>query len=100
MNLLSVSGISSVLVVVLTSLFKNVDWSSKAKVLVAAVLSILGGAVTVIQGAGSWNIFASNGVLAASGLVFGASQLIFKLVTEGTKLENTLANSLNVPRGQ
>lgn len=100
MNLVSISGVISVLVVVLTSLFKNVDWSSKAKVAVATVLSVLGGVVTAVQGAGSWDLFASNGILASSGLVFGASQLIFKLVTEGTAVENTLANSLNTPKGE
>lgn len=83
-----VAGLA-VAVVLLTSLFKNVDWSDKVKNLVAVVFSVVGGAVSVWLSGG---FDGAVDVLQTSLLVYGASQLLYAFILKGTKPETALAN--------
>jgi len=80
--------LSAVAVVLLTSLFKAVDWDARVKNLIATVLSVVGGVITVWATGGFEN---ATDVLQTSLLVYGASQLLYKFVLEGTKPEASLA---------
>jgi hypothetical protein len=83
-----VAGLA-VAVVLLTSLFKNVEWSDKVKNLVAVVFSVVGGAVSVWLSGG---FDGAVDVLQTSLLVYGASQLLYAFILKGTTPEAALAN--------
>lgn len=91
--MLTIAGIVAIVVVAATSLLKNVEWSTKAKTLVATVLSVAGGAVT------AWLSGAFNGadVTTSIAVVFAGSQLLYKFILEGTGFEQALANVKVLP---
>ena len=80
-------------VVLLTSLFKTVNMSDKVKNLIATVLSVAGGVVTDLTAKG-WDVsqYAGVDILTAALAIYGASQLIYKFIMEGSKLDATLEN--------
>lgn len=82
-----VIAVVAVLVVLATSLLKNVEWSDKAKNLIATVLSVVGGVATVFATGGFVN---ATDVLTISGLVYAASQLIYTFIFKGFALNSTL----------
>lgn len=84
-----VIGVVAVLVVLATSLLKNVEWSDKAKNLIATVLSVVGGVATVFATGGFVN---ATDVLTISGLVYAASQLIYTFIFKGFGLNTSLEN--------
>lgn len=81
----------AVLVVLATSLFKNVEMSDKAKNLIATVLSVIGGVVTVL-GTNDWSFDGFNGgdVLGTVLIVYGAAQLIYNFILKGTQVDAKL----------
>ena len=81
----------AVLVVLATSLFKNVDMSSKVKNVIATVLSVVGGVVTVL-GTNGWdfNSFNAGDVLGTVLIVYGAAQLLYQFILKGTRVDATL----------
>lgn len=94
-----------VAVVLLTSLFKTVNMSDKAKNLIATVLSVAGGVVTDLTAKG-WDVsqYAGVDILTAALAIYGASQLIYKFIMEGSKLDAKLENvgsgeNANTPDG-
>lgn len=78
----------AVVVVLLTSLFKTIDLSDKVKALIAVVLSVVAGAVTVWTAAGG--DFSTSNVVTVVGLVYAASQVIYNFVLKGTGLDQAL----------
>lgn len=81
----------AVLVVLATSLFKNVDMSDKLKNTIATVLSVIGGVVTVL-GTNDWNFdsFGAGDVLGTVLIVYGAAQLLYHFLLKGTQVDAQL----------
>lgn len=90
--------VAAVLVVLATSIFKNVNWSDKVKNLVATVLSVVAAVIGLLGGNG-WDVSAFGGadVLETALLVYGASQLIYKFIFNGTRFNEVLEESVNTP---
>lgn len=84
----------AVLVVLGTSLIKNVNMSDKVKNLIATVLSVVGGVVTVL-GTHNWdfNAFEAGDVLGTVLIVYGAAQLIYQFILKGTSVEAKLEDT-------
>lgn len=80
----------AVVVTLLTSLFKTIDLSTKWKALIAVVLSVVAGAVTVWVTTGG--DFTTTNVVGAVGLVYAASQVIYNFILKGTSLDQTLTS--------
>lgn len=87
-----------ILIVFLTSLLKNTNWNPKGKLAIATVLSVIGGAIAVIT-TGGWAAFAALPLFEAISMVFTASQLLYKFILDGTKIETTLAETKVLPGG-
>ena len=81
----------AVLVVLATSLFKNVDMSSRAKNVIATVLSVVGGVLTVV-GTNGWDFsgFSGGDVLGTVLIVYGAAQAIYQFILKGTQVDASL----------
>lgn len=78
--------------VLLTSLFKNVNWNPKSKNLLAVVFSTLGAAIAVLISKGGVDALLTTDLLESIVLVYGGSQGIFNFILKGTAVENALAN--------
>lgn len=78
----------AVVVVLLTSVFKTINLSTKTKALIALILSVAAGAVTVWVSQGG--DFSSSNIVEAVGLVYAASQVIYNFILKGTFLDQTL----------
>lgn len=83
----------AVVVVLLTSVLKNVEWSSRVTNLIAAVLSVVGAVVTVLA-ANGWSVdsFTDGNVLEIALIVYGGSQLIYNFILKGTAVSEALDN--------
>lgn len=81
----------AVVVVLATSLLKTVNMTEKAKAAVATVLSVIGGALTVV-GTNGWDFSGFDGgdVLGTVLLVYGAAQLIYNFILKGTQVDAKL----------
>ena len=80
----------AIAVVLLTSLFKTIDLNSKVKALIAVVLSVAAGAVTVwITNGGD---FTASNIVQTVALVYAASQVIYDFILKGTALDNALTS--------
>jgi len=88
---------SVVLVVLLTSLIKNVNWSFKGKAAVATVLSVLA-AILALFMTGGWAAFTSVALFQTFTAVYGSSQLIYQFIMKGTVVEEKLSLSGNKPK--
>lgn len=77
----------AVLVVLATSLFKKLEWTSKTKHVVASVLAVVGGTLTVVVGG---NVDVEN-VFTTVLAVHGASQAIYAFLFKGSTVEAKLA---------
>ena len=81
----------SVVVTLLTSLFKTADLSVKQKNLIATGLSVVAGAVTVwINSDGNFNGASVASVAVAT---YGASQLAYNFILKGTGLNTKLTTT-------
>lgn len=88
MNIGLVVFVLAIVVTLLTSLFKTVDLSSKWKSLIAVVLSVVAGGVTVWVTEGG--DFSTVNVVEAVALVYAASQVIYDFILKGTGLDTRL----------
>lgn len=86
-------------VVLFTSLLKNVNWNPKGKLVIATVLSVLGGVIAVVA-TGGWAAFAALPLFESVSMVFTASQLLYRFILDGTKLEAKLAETQVLPGGK
>ena len=81
----------SVVVTLLTSLFKTGNLSVKQKNLIATGLSVVAGAVTVwVNNNGDFNGASVASVAVAT---YGASQLAYNFILKGTGLDNKLTTT-------
>jgi len=85
----------AVVTVLATSLLKNVEWSDRAKNLLAVGLSVLAGGAFVLQQHG-WDVsaFASADLLETVTVVYGAQQAFYNFVLNGTAFNAALERSL------
>lgn len=91
----------AVLVVLATSLVKNVNMSDKLKNLIATAISVLGGGLTVV-GTNGWDFSGFDGgdVIGTALLVYGAANLIYNFILKGTQVEAKLAETQVLPGGE
>lgn len=80
----------AVVVTLLTSLFKTIDLDSRWKSVIAVVLSVVAGAVTVWVAQGG--DFSTYNVVESVALVYAASQVIYDFILKGTVLDQKLTN--------
>lgn len=79
------------LTVLLTSLFKQVQWSSRAKNLVAVIFSVIGAGLTILMAKGGLDNLLSADLLESIVLVYGGSQAIYAFILSGTRADQKLA---------
>ena len=82
-------------VVLLTSLFKNVNWSDRVKNILALGLSAVAGVVTDLASK-NWDLaaYANLDILTTVLVIYGAAQLIYNFIMKGTAVEATLSQAL------
>jgi hypothetical protein len=85
----------ALLVVLLTSLLKNPWFSEKTKVAIATVLSVLVAGVAAWFGLGGAVNPANVFVLITS--IYGTSNLVYKWILEGGRVDKALENTVVVP---
>ena len=78
----------AIAVVLLTSVFKTIDLSSRVKALISVVFSVAGGAVTVWIAKGG--DFTATNVAESVALVYAASQVIYNFILKGTSVDRAL----------
>lgn len=76
----------AVLVVLLTSLVKQVEWNHRAKALVATVVSVVAAAAATL----ATGVFDATNLLQASVALFGLSQAFYHLILFGTPVDAKL----------
>ena len=83
--------VAAVLVVLGTSVVKQVNWSTKTKHTVAAVLSVIGGGVVAFADNG-WDFsnFADSGTLTTIAAVYGGSQAVYQWFVKNSVLDARL----------
>jgi uncharacterized membrane protein len=72
--------IAAVLVVVVTSVIKNVTMENNTKNLIATVVSVVAGSVAVVVENGGVDGFLSAGLMGTILTVYGAATLIYKFI--------------------
>lgn len=78
-------------VVLMTSLFKTVNMSTKTKTAIATVLSVVGGVITDLSAKGfDVSQYAGVNILTAALVVYGGSQLIYNFIMKGTSVDAKL----------
>jgi len=80
----------AIAVVLLTSLFKTINLSTRVKSLISVVLSVVGGAVTVwVTNGGD---FSTTNIVQAVALVYASSQILYNFILKNTPLDQTLTS--------
>jgi len=76
--------VAAVAVVLLTSLFKDVNWSDKVKNVLASVVSLAAATVAILAGVDfNLSAFAGADVLTLAVTIYGGSQLVYKFIMTG-----------------
>jgi len=86
-----------IVVNLLTSLIKNVEWSFRGKAAVATVLSVLA-AVLALFMTGGVAAFTTVALFQTFTTVYASSQLVYQFIMKGTVVEEKLALSGNKPK--
>lgn len=81
---------AGVLVVPITSLIKSKGWDVKAKFFLSTIISLAASLGITIPIDATNAGFVNYGTTAAT--VFATAQVLYKLIFEGTRVENKLAN--------
>lgn len=87
----------AVLVTLLTSLFKNVNWNPRVKNLVATVVSVVAAGATLFLKKDGIDALADADLMELSLQVYGASQLFYHFILRGTPVEERLAETEVLP---
>lgn len=80
----------AVAVVLLTSLFKTINLSTRWKTAIALVLSVISGAVTIWIAKGG--DFTTTNLIEAVGLIFASSQVIYDFIFKNTSFDQKLTS--------
>lgn len=95
-----VAFVTIVLVVLATSLFKNVDMSDKAKNLIATVLSVVGAVVMQLTTGGfDFSQYEAVDVFGTVLTVYGGAQLLYNFILKGTQFDAKLEETKVIPTG-
>lgn len=78
----------AVVVVLLTSLFKQVEWDHRVKAGLATVVSVVAAAVATL----ATGDFSGENLLEASLVLYGISQAFYQLIFKGTTPDNALVD--------
>jgi len=89
--------ITALAVVLLTSLLKKTTWSDKVKFTLTTAVTIVAGAVTVVISQG-WDNLLTYDLPTTFAAVMAAAQVYYRLILNGTTLEDILRNSLVKPK--
>lgn len=84
---------AAVAVNLLTSLVKNVTWSSRTKNLIAAVLSVVAAGVATVT-AGD---FEAKPLFELTIYIYGLAQGFYSLILKGTTVNDKLEHAVNSP---
>jgi len=87
--------VAAVVVIVTTSVIKNVDMSSNTKNLIATIVSGVVGLVAAFVDAGSVETLTAGGVLTTIGLVYAAGQVFYKFLLKPSGLDEALETKIN-----
>jgi hypothetical protein len=89
---------SVLLVVLATSLIKNVKMSDRVKNLIAVVLSTVAGVIIDLQTHGfDFGSYAAQDVLGTVLVIYGASQAVYNFILKGTTVEAKLEQVEVIP---
>ncbi len=80
----------AVAVVLATSLFKQMQWSARTKNLIATVLSVLAGGITVYL-TGGVAALTTVDLLQTITIIYGGSQAVYNFMLRGTAVEDKIA---------
>ena len=95
-----VAFVTIVLVVLATSLFKNVEMSDKFKNLIATVLSVVGAVVMQLTTGGfDFSQYEAVDVFGTVLTVYGGAQLLYNFILKGTKVDTVLEEKHVLPSG-
>lgn len=89
--------ITALAVVLLTSLLKKTTWSDKLKFALTTAVTIVAGGVTVVITQG-WGSILTYDLPTTFAAVMAAAQVYYKLIMNGTTLEDILSNSFITPK--
>jgi hypothetical protein len=90
----------AVLVVLGTSLIKNVSMSDRAKNLIAVVLSTIGGIITDLSTrAFDFSTYEGLDILGTVLVIYGAAQLIYQFIMKDTSADAKLESIKVLPEG-
>jgi len=81
-----------VLTVLLTSIFKQVEWSSHAKSILSVVISTIGGTLAFVLTKGNWDNILTTDLFQTVITVYGGSQVFYNFLLKGTVAEEKMAN--------
>lgn len=83
--------VTAVLVVLATSLFKNVEMSDRVKNTIAVVLSVIAGVIVDLSTHGfDFGSYAYQDVLGTVLVIYGSAQAIYQFVLKGTEVDAKL----------
>ena len=92
--------VTIVLIVLATSLFKNVDMSDKVKNAIATVLSVIGAVVMQLTtGAFDFSNYEVVDVFGTVLTVYGGAQLLYNFILKGTQFDAKLEDVKVLPTG-
>ena len=95
-----VAFVTIVLVVLATSLFKNVDMGDKTKNLIATVLSVIGAVVMQLTTGGfDFSQYEAVDVFGTVLTVYGGAQLLYNFILKGTQVDAKLEDVHVLPSG-
>ena len=95
-----VAFVTIVLVVLATSLFKNVDMGAKTKNLIATVLSVIGAVVMQLTTGGfDFSQYEAVDVFGTVLTVYGGAQLLYNFILKGTQVDAKLEDVHVLPSG-
>lgn len=72
--------IAAIIVVIATSVLKNVEMSKNQKNLIATVVSIVAGSVAAVVESGGVDNITAGGIMGAVLIVYGSAQLVYKFL--------------------
>lgn len=87
--------VAALVVIVTTSVLKNVSMSGNTKNLIATGVSLVVGLLTAFVEAGSVEALTAGGVLTTVGLVYAAGQVAYKFILKPSGFDEVLETKVN-----
>ena len=87
--------VAAVVVILTTSVLKNVDMSGNTKNIIATAVSLIVGLITAFVEAGSLEALTAGGVMTTIALVYAAGQLFYKFILKPSGFDEVLETKVN-----